>query len=49
MDSFLCCVFCVLYCSVTSYYSVILFFSVYCTVHCSCIVMRLLVMLVLLP
>jgi hypothetical protein len=33
MDCLLCCVFCVLYCSVTSYYSVLLFFI--CVLYCS--------------
>jgi hypothetical protein len=33
MDCFLCCVFCVLYCSVTLYYSVLLFFL--CVLYCS--------------
>jgi hypothetical protein len=46
---FLCSVFCVLYCSVTVCYSVLLFFSVYCNVNCSRIVLCLLVMYVLLP
>jgi Flp pilus assembly protein TadB len=32
MDGFLCCVFCVLYCSVTLYYSVLLFF--FCVLYC---------------
>jgi hypothetical protein len=39
MDSFLCSVFCVLYCSVTSYYSVIVFFCVlYCSLFLYCTV-----------
>jgi hypothetical protein len=33
MDCFLCCVFSVLYCSVTLYYSVLLFF--FCILYCS--------------
>jgi hypothetical protein len=40
MDSFLCCVFCVLYCSVTLYYSVLLFLSsvLYCSLFLYCTV-----------
>jgi hypothetical protein len=40
MDCFLCCVFCVLYCSVTSYYSVLLFSNcvLYCTLFLYCTV-----------
>jgi hypothetical protein len=49
MDCFLSRVFCVTYYSVTLYRCVLLFSSVYCTVHCSCIVLCLLVMYVLLP
>jgi hypothetical protein len=33
IDCFLCCVFCVLYCSVTLYPSVLLFF--FCVLYCS--------------